>query len=1012
MFRPHPQAGTNGPRAAIVLAAFAWVCLFLVAAPAAQAATPNFQIKLPHKDAPTFQIRYLKITVSVTSAGPVNIKLTHQLEGANPDGSSHEFTNLQAGSAAVTNQGIGTDQVSIFPPAMGAVGPDARKYVIIVNLLSNMNPGTCVSLTNPADADETWQVEVTGAQFDMACVQSIDKREGVGTCGALRTVPLNDVDGQPPDKSVATIVGQGASIRGCRPGVDAVLVLDRSGSMGGLAKPGTADSTTKFTALKSAVTNFIDAWSTLRTLETTNPPGTIPNITSPADRVGVVFFDSSNPAQWLDQIQAGANITAGIDNFSANVASDIKTNSNLVPLAGATSIGSGLILAGSALAPCVTPANRKIIVVMSDGMENTAPTTKVAGNQVKTKAADSTESNLQCQPPTQLYALTVGSTTAIDPTINQAIATASGGFYLNSEYDGTVLTNFFTEVLQNFIKFSSVETYRMLSGTVDASKPPFTTQLRVTTSTSSLVFTLNWTRTNERLKLTVTPPVGGPIVRTVSGGDQPGSMILSVLLPSQGGATATGLWTIRVERDEVIVPGGGVVEPAEPAQTSLIPFNLIVLGDDASVNSDLTTVAADYAPGDQIRVSAKLTELGVPLTGLNSQPGAQVVARLVTPDQGGLGDQLSNSTATPAPPGAPDTLSPGDAKLQGLLNSGQTIQTATSDIQLLDNGNGANGDAVANDGIYSALFPGQLIGHYNFLIGAEGTSKESGRFSRQQLRTVHVRAVPDGGQTAASVVVNSGQLIVNLTPRTRFGNLLGPGWGNYFWVTAPGLTPVNFSDKLNGSYTATMNFTGDPPAEVQIHFERVTEHILDGTPPDKLPVPLGNGTVIKPNVPVPGGVGGFKRWGFSLHGGVSFPHSSNINSTHGPGPNFGADLEYRVNKSFSGELIYTYNRFRGDTANFGFGTFTFAPVNLHVLSLNGKVYGNSAPVRPFFNFGGGVYVFSPGATAHGGLNVGGGLQFDVTPNFAIDTMYNFHNVFVSGSNVQYSTAQGGLRWRF
>ena len=150
----------------------------------------------------------------------------------------------------------------------------------------------------------------------------------------------------------------------------------------------------------------------------------------------------------------------------------------------------------------------------------------------------------------------------------------------------------------------------------------------------------------------------------------------------------------------------------------------------------------------------------------------------------------------------------------------------------------------------------------------------------------------------------------------------------------------------------------------------------------------------------------FKRWGLSLHGGISIPHG-NFNNVFDPGPNIGVDLEYRFNPRFSLEGIYTYHRFRGET----FGTFNVDDLDLHVLSINGKVYGSSSPVRPFFNFGAGAYKFDPGST-HSGLNAGGGVQFDVTPTVALDAMYNFHNVFTPGSNTRFSTVQGGVRFRF
>ena len=152
---------------------------------------------------------------------------------------------------------------------------------------------------------------------------------------------------------------------------------------------------------------------------------------------------------------------------------------------------------------------------------------------------------------------------------------------------------------------------------------------------------------------------------------------------------------------------------------------------------------------------------------------------------------------------------------------------------------------------------------------------------------------------------------------------------------------------------------------------------------------------------------GFKRFGLSLHAGLSIPHGD-FNTFFNPGPNFGFDLEYRITPTFSLEGIYGFHHFNGDT----FGPFTLSDVNVHQFSANGKVYGGTGPVRPFFNFGGGAYVFTPGANTHGGLNVGGGAEFEVNPNFAVDVMYNFHNVFTSGSSTQFSTAQGGVRFRF
>ena len=218
------------------------------------------------------------------------------------------------------------------------------------------------------------------------------------------------------------------------------------------------------------------------------------------------------------------------------------------------------------------------------------------------------------------------------------------------------------------------------------------------------------------------------------------------------------------------------------------------------------------------------------------------------------------------------------------------------------------------------------------------------------------------------------------------------------------MTPVKPADNLNGTYKATIPFTGSSSPPLNIHFIRDLVVIDDSTTGDQLPVPLNNGNVVKNVLPTTVD-GSFKRWGLSLHAGVSIPHGS-FSSIFNPGPNVGVDLEYRVTPIFSLEGIYTFHRFNGDTI----GPFSFSDLNVHQFSVNGKVYGSTSPVRPFFNFGGGAYKFNP--STHGGLNVGGGVQFDVAPNIAFDVIYNFHNVFTSGSNTRFSAVQGGIRFRF
>jgi hypothetical protein len=314
----------------------------------------------------------------------------------------------------------------------------------------------------------------------------------------------------------------------------------------------------------------------------------------------------------------------------------------------------------------------------------------------------------------------------------------------------------------------------------------------------------------------------------------------------------TGNWGVQVE----------LLRASENAQEIL--FDLVVLADDLGVNSELSVVEADYAPGDQIRLQAKVAEFGKPVLNLGSNPADRVLVQLVKPGVG-IGDLLSESEAEPQQPTPDDPLTVADAKLQNELQNNPASLVRNADtITLVDNGSPANGDDVAGDGIYSGVYQAQVPGHYNFLFALEGTTQNAGRFSRQQLKTVHVRSVPDANNTSiqSSVQQTAGgnTLVINMTPRTRFDHRMGPGWANYFWFTAPGKPAFKAKDNLDGTYTATLSFSGPTPP-VTLHFLRVSVVIEDSVTADQLPVPLDGGTVLIDTVP---GTGTGAGTGFSL----------------------------------------------------------------------------------------------------------------------------------------------------
>jgi hypothetical protein len=842
------------------------------------------------------------------------------------------------------------------------------------------------------------------------CAESYDplKRPGVNSCasGSSYFVPITD-----PLQTELVADGTLQPTKQCfrdRLGVDAFLVLDKSGSM---ASPtGGNDSEPKIEALQEAVRDFVQAWDDTRSFF---------DASAPNDQIGVALFQDS-ATWWTD-----GTLTAGLNTFAG---ADTKIRSNLNPTncptptscgqlvpGTSTSIGSGLLLADPMFP---NDGNRHVVLLMSDGMQNTDPMvtpydptslTPCASLTPTEIATDSLGNCATAQPLPhetssnyQIHAVTVGTGLAVSAAINQKIAQLSGGFYINTEDNSNQLKPFFMELLQNVLKFNSYDTIRMISKSMPPTTLPFSTSTPVSTTSHDVEFNLMWPRSGGALRLTVTPPGGAqPIVQENASG------FISIVqqLPLPAPFDPMGTWNILVE--EAGVPG----RPAAVTNQGTFPFDIYVMADDGAIKSDLSVVPADYKAGDSIRLRAKLTQLGRPILGLGSHASDKIQADLIKPGQS-IGDILSDSTASPTPSG-PDPQSPAEAKLFNTLqNNPSALKHVSDSVQLYDDGKPEHGDDIAGDGIYSALYPATLPGHYNFLFSIESTDPNSVRFSRQQLRTAYVRSVPDAGNTVFQTSIfsrdNGNVLSIVMTPRVKPGpgcsindpkcGRMGPGWANYFWFTAPAQTPFKAKDNLNGTYTATLAFTGSTPPPVSVHFENVLAIIGDSIPPEKLPDPLGPGNVLT-LVPPPSGESG--RLALFLDLGANIPQGA-FGSAFNTGFSLDGGLEYIATSHFSVEGIFGYHHF---PAKIG------ADLNIYQFSADGKAYLTTGMLRPFVNGGIGGYTFSPGSTYFGG-NIGGGVLYNLTSRFGLQGSYNFHVANTSGTATKWSTVDLGFRFVF
>jgi hypothetical protein len=722
-----------------------------------------------------------------------------------------------------------------------SVTSDINRYEIVLILSTNFDVSTRV---NTLAANEDWNIMVVGAGMGIEAACPVSFYSNVLGSSPLveLLVPGESSPPAPFGTTAATITASGSPwVEACanlRPGVDVVMVLDKSGSMGW----STGSSRARVEVLRDAVEDFVETWKDIREIEA----GFTPPIVN-TDNIGIVFFDS-NASAWAglpSDLNNFSSVNCDIANADPSDCSGVLTDDiDAVIPGGSTSIGDGLIQADAILG--TSAAGRKAILLMSDGMQNTSEMVfaDITSNEVSTHpTSDPTALTLLTnQADYNIYSVTIGPGAVVSPLINQNIASATGGFYVNAEDDPELLRPFFIELLQNFLRFSSIETVRLLSGEVSLENS-YETDIPVTSASAGIIVNVFADSRHGLLSLTLTPPGGGnPIVNEGSGAIR----ISQSLINTQNPEFVAGIWKARVDLVAPVVHAS--VTSLNATQPSVVPFKLIALEDNLALKSLLEITTSNHVVGDNIKLQVQLSELGQGVVGLNTQPGAEVSVKIVQPGEA-LGDLLSESGASTDQPTPGDQSTNVEAMLNNAMSKDPDFLKLNKDnsIPLLDNGNSSNGDDTANDGIYTATLPTTLAGHYSFLFTVKGQS-QTGNFSRQQIKTIYVKVVPDSDSTEVESSIKqadgSSVLTIIFTPKTSFGNKLGPGWQNYFWFKGPEVTPFKAKDNQDGSYTATLGFSGNTPPVLSLHFLDIAQIIDDSVTHDALPLPLDADTTL------------------------------------------------------------------------------------------------------------------------------------------------------------------------
>ncbi|MCP4259940.1 MAG: VWA domain-containing protein [Planctomycetes bacterium] len=566
--------------------------------------------------------------------------------------------------------------------------------------------------------------------------------------------------------------------------VNIELVFDISGSMGSYAVPGGGLLGQKrMDVLKKAVLPFFSLLNEHSML---------------GDKLGVAYF-STTASVYDPSLASGTNLEPAHDPtqmklISDNIQSQIPTN--------LTSIGDGLHKANASGFSMDTGSNKKFIILFSDGEQNAPPLVEVSGNTIQVGGVDY-PADIEVLP------VTSGQQTAPGFSLQQDIGNAQskdiGSAHTLDDEEILVeseLETFYSQIFTNIISGDKLEVSRDLTGRIVRGSSVYE-KFYTNTNDIALSILLSWFPTKQ------------------SHGEETSFLPFRLKTPdgtvvNLGHHTKIGVnmsfTTIHFpfrQNGTVIMPKGEweIELLGAEMRESELRYHLVLFLDNKTFSSEFRTEAQDVGTGEVVPVRVRLNDAGTPVL------GATVVAQIIGP-KNGVGDILSTTSITGGSPvsGGDNSRSKAQEKLSFLLNDpsyanlfeNKTLPT----LMLLDNGQAANGDGVAGDGEYSALFPGgREEGHYHFLINARGNSAINGEYQRSQKLSIFVRpkAVEDNTDLVmlSSSVQPDGSVIVLLraTPRDAFGNFIGPDYiGHLNIISSEGTIESPLEDKLDGTY--------------------------------------------------------------------------------------------------------------------------------------------------------------------------------------------------------------------
>jgi len=554
---------------------------------------------------------------------------------------------------------------------------------------------------------------------------------------------------------------------------DVAIVLDKSGSMAD-NPPGASVPPSKAEILKSAVQGFVSQWEQID-----SPCGGCTTDYSP-DRIGLVFFDSSAAPQTLPGADPPANFF--LQRGGSNAWDAVINQAATLTPGSSTSIGAGI---NSAMQQWKNdPKNDLNLIVLTDGMQNTAPLISPTGSGFLglTPVAGLNQELRKRFVPIQTIAF--GQPAQVDEDLlrNISLETA-GNSYIS--VNATTLFTTFGQTLVALLKGNTVSlaTNREKTYTGQGVTPPVPVVLD--RSAQRVVYSVQWAPPLvNALDLDVFAPGNSVPAVPTSTKKTPQASIQSFDMLNR----PIGNWGVSVKRG------------AKGVET--VPYSLNVFISERHLDYQFTLSNLHAAAGDNLGIRVVVDWDGRPLTGL---PDGAISVRIQAPPQA-LGTILfqehrpvpSGNTITPSG----DIITPVDAKIASFKGMSLLERITPRDVITIPL-------KEAGNGVYAATFSDTKVpGTYIFNAVLDWNNERNGHVHREERLEENLKVKADPIRSIVDLTSPSaGTFIAQVTPRDTFGNYIGPGYAGRIRAIVRGgkvRTEVPVDADQIGAYSVTI----------------------------------------------------------------------------------------------------------------------------------------------------------------------------------------------------------------